>query len=154
MNGFLDLILTSKGSIKKNVTYRIVIAGALLTVFILFTFFYTFRIGGGISDINKTAQLTEKVTRGEIDQSSWLNKIGMYLYADISLEGIKNDHKTCSVGELIYSGDIGINDSKILSLIDEMDKAHIEMHEAGKKAISIKNTSVDDKRYILKEDQK
>ncbi len=126
-------------SIKTMVGIRVAVA--LLAV-LLFSFVMTVNILSIEADQKTNAETTALLNRAqtaEVAHYRWSANLSNALYANTEFTG-SMDPTTCVLGQWLY-GEAGTDNEVVLSLRQQMEPLHKELHQSASTALSLKATS-------------
>ena len=126
-------------SIKTMVGLRVAVA--LLAV-LLFSFVMTVNILSIEADQKTNAETTALLNRAqtaEVAHYRWSANLSNALYANTEFTG-SMDPTTCVLGQWLY-GEAGTDNEVVLSLRQQMEPLHKELHQSASTALSLKATS-------------
>ena len=126
-------------SIKTMVGIRVAVA--LLAV-LLFSFVMTVNILSIEADQKTNAETTALLNRAqtaEVAHYRWSANLSNALYANTEFTG-SMDPTTCVLGQWLY-GEAGTDNGVVLSLRQQMEPLHKELHQSASTALSLKATS-------------
>lgn len=126
-------------SIKTMVGIRVAVA--LLAV-LLFSFVMTVNILSIEADQKTNAETTALLNRAQTAEAAhyrWSANLSNALYANTEFTG-SMDPTTCVLGQWLY-GEAGTDNEVVLSLRQQMEPLHKELHQSASTALSLKATS-------------
>lgn len=127
-----------KKSIKVMVSIRVIAALISVLLFSVMTTVNTIRIDHSNDNSARTTEMLDRAERAETAHYKWITNLSNALYADTDFTGSK-DPTACILGQWIY-GDPNTDDPTILSLIDEIEPMHKELHQSAEYVLTLKES--------------
>lgn len=124
-----------KKSIKAMVGFRVAAALVSVLLFSVMTTINTIRIDRNNDASAQTNSLLERAERAETAHYKWITNLSNALYAGSEFTGSK-DPTTCVLGQWLY-GEADTDDSTILTLRDELEPLHKELHQSASHVLDL-----------------
>ncbi len=131
--------MNMKKSIKKTVWTRAIAALASILLFSFVTTANILRIQGVQNENTQAAELLQRAQGAETAHYRWASGLSNALYAGAEFTG-STDPTTCALGQWIY-GSEEITDPAILTLRNELEPLHKEIHESATHVLGLLKTS-------------
>ena len=132
-----------RNSIKKMVGIRVAAALASVLLFSVMMTVNILNMESSLTASHEASAVLERAQRAEAAHYKWSANLSNALYAGMDFTG-STDPTTCVLGQWLY-GDAGTEDPQILSLRQEMEPLHKELHASATEALSM--TSVQAQNY-------
>ena len=131
--------MSTQKSIKKTVWIRAIAALVSILLFSFVTTANILRIQSVQNTNTQAAELLQRAQGAETAHYRWASGLSNALYAGAEFTG-STDPTTCTLGQWIY-GSEDISDPAILSLRDELEPLHKEIHESATHVLELLKTS-------------
>ena len=132
-----------RNSIKKMVGIRVAAALASVLLFSVMMTVNILNMESSLKASHEASAVLERAQRAEAAHYKWSSNLSNALYAGTDFTG-STDPTTCVLGQWLY-GDAGTEDPQILSLRQEMEPLHKELHASATEALSM--TTVQAQNY-------
>ena len=128
-----------KNSIKRIIWSRVIVASLSILFFAGVVLSCAIIIKVKTEEIQESNVLVSKAHSAETAHYNWGSGLKDYIYAGTEFTGT-TDCTACDLGKWIY-GDRGTHNEEILSLIDEIEPIHKEIHESATTVIELNKTN-------------
>ncbi len=122
-------------SIKKQVWIRVAAAIGSVLLFAIMTFVSLSNIKATENDSQQAAALLDRAQKAEVAHYKWSSNLSNALYAGKEFTG-SLDPTTCVLGQWLY-GEAGTTDERVLSLREQIEPLHKELHQSASQALEI-----------------
>lgn len=127
-------------SIKKSVLIRVVAAILSTLLCCMVVNLGMIQIKKVDSESQKSIELLKDIQLAEIAHYKWCSSLSQAVYAGKEFEG-SSDPKTCSLGQWIYNSSNDLTDKTIISLRDEIEPIHKQLHGYAESTINLIKTN-------------
>ena len=125
-------------SIRKGVLIRVAAALAAVLLFSGMTTVSIIRMDRAQENSRKANALLVRCNQAEVAHYKWVANLSSALYAGAEFTG-STAWDGCVLGQWIY-GDAGTDDPQVLSLRDEMEPVHRELHQSAAYVLELKES--------------
>ena len=122
-------------SIKKQVWIRVAAPIGSVLLFAIMTFVSLSNIKATENDSQQAAALLDRAQKAEVAHYKWSSNLSNALYAGKEFTG-SLDPTTCVLGQWLY-GEAGTTDERVLSLREQIEPLHKELHQSASQALEI-----------------
>ena len=126
-------------SIKRSVWIRVIVILAVVIISAVFTVNGVRKIRAASREAEKATEIHTLALAGEKAHFSWIENLSSAINLDTEFTG-STDYTACDLGKWLYGDRSGIEDQKVVALMDEMIPLHEAIHNSAVEILELNET--------------